>query len=484
MIDTAVILAAGNGTRLRGVSKDLPKPLVSLAGVPILVRIMVQAQRAGIRRFVVVTGYKADMVKTAILEHPAVTAQVDFVDNPEYKHKGNGVSALAAEVAIDGPFALLMADHIFDVDVLRRLLREPLPEGHCMLAVDHKIDEVFDIDDATKVVEKDGELSEIGKELGSYNAIDTGMFTCNPALFGKLREVKEEKGDCSLSNAVQLLAAEDRMKTYDIGDALWQDVDTPEMRKEAKRRLGQSLRKETDGPISRLINRRVSIPTSMALIKLRVTPNQISVFNLLLGITTGVLYAYAGILHPGDWAYPLLALAGIFFQMGSILDGCDGEVARVTFRQSAYGQWMDTITDNLSYVAFLVGLIVGQVYREPTMLTLGLGLTAVFAILTSLIVMYQRISAMGKGSLLDFQIPDASQVDVATGRIFRIYDSVRPLVRRDVFAFGVMLLSIANLPGIIFGLWVVGAVGLMGAVLHITSQRVQRQLAPAVAKEG
>jgi len=476
MIETAVILAAGNGSRLRGVSAGLPKPLVPLAGVPIIVRVMRAAQEAGIRKFVVVTGYQAEKLRAAIENQPAITANVTWVHNPEYKTRSNGTSALAAESTVDGPFVLLMADHIFEVATLRRLLRTPIGPDEVILAIDRKIDRVFDLDDATKVVDDNGKLRAIGKQLPDFNAIDTGMFLCTPALFDALRAVQDES-DGSLSDAIRRIAAENRMRTFDIGDALWQDVDTPEMRREAERRLGDALRKPTDGPVSRLINRRISIPLSLFLTRTRVTPNQISVFNLLLAACGGLLFA--------STSYPILALGGILLQVGSILDGCDGEVARLKFQQSKNGQWMDTVTDNISYVALLVGLAIGQYRREPTSMTLWLGFVAIAAILTGLFIVYQRIHAMGKGSLLDFKIPDRSRVDPTTARIFWIYEQLLPLIRRDIFAFGCCLLALANLPSVIFSLWVLGSVGFMFGVIHITSPHVQRQLAPvpAVAKD-
>ena len=477
MIDTAVILAAGNGTRLRGVSGELPKPLVPLAGVPIIIRVMRAAQDAGIRRFVLVTGYRAERLQEAIDGHPAISAEVAWVHNPEYRTRSNGTSVLAAQAVVDRPFALLMGDHIFDVNVLRRLLRTPIAPDESILAVDRKIAKVFDLGDATKVVEVNGGLKAIGKNLADYNAIDTGMFLCTPVVFEALTAVQDE-GDGNLSDAIRWLARRDQMRTFDIGDALWQDVDTPAMRREAERRLGEALRKPTDGPISRLINRRLSIPISLALTHTAITPNQISVFNLILGVAAGLLFATT--------SYPVLVFGGILLQLASILDGCDGEVARLRFRQSVNGQWVDTITDNISYVAFLIGLVVGQFRREPTAMTLWLGGIAALAIITGLVIMYQRIRSIGRGSLLDFKIPPRDLVDPITGRIFWVYRQLHPLIRRDVFAFGGCLLALANLPSVIYGLWVVGAVTFAVGVIHVTSERVQRQvaLATAVVKEA
>ena len=85
---------------------------------------------------------------------------------------------------------------------------------------------VFDLDDATKVRLDQDRVVEIGKSLRNYNALDTGMFHCSPALFGWL-ETAAINGDCSLSDGLRLMAQNGTFKGFDIGDAQWQDVDTP-----------------------------------------------------------------------------------------------------------------------------------------------------------------------------------------------------------------------------------------------------------------
>lgn len=474
MIDTAVVLAAGNGTRLREVSHGLPKPLVGIAGVPIIIRVLRAAQEAGVHRFVIVTGYRADRLREEIDGHPAISAGITWVHNPEYATRSNGTSALAAEPSVRGPFALLMGDHIFDVNVLRRLLRTPINPGECVLAVDRKIDRVFDLDDATKVVDADGKLEAIGKGLSHYGAIDTGMFLCTPAVFDALRAVEHE-GDGNLSDAIRWLARDGRMRTFDVGEALWQDVDTPEMRREAERRLGTSLCKPTDGPISRLLNRRISIPISLMLARTGITPNQISAFNLILGVVGGLLFATT--------SYPVLVLAGILVQLASILDGCDGEVARLTFRQSLRGAWIDTVIDHVSSVALLLGLVIGQFRREPTAATLWLGSIALIAAVAGLLIAYRHAHSLGRGSLHNF-IPDRRLVDPATGRVFWVYEQLYGLIRHENILLGCFVLALANLPTVIYGLWVVGSVMFMIGVMHITSVPVQRQDALAMVVDG
>lgn len=224
--NTALILAAGNGTRLARCSGELPKPLVSLNGKPLLEHVIRGAHAAGIDKFVIVLGYRGHLIQQWYEDRPLRNVDVTWVENLEY-HKSNGISALKARNLVDGRFLLMMADHIFEPETARALLDHPLGDDEVMLAVDKNIDRVFDLDDATKVRTRGQRITAIGKELQQYDALDTGMFLCTPALFQALDQATFN-WDCSLSDGVRLLARDGKFKAFDIGDALWQDVDTPE----------------------------------------------------------------------------------------------------------------------------------------------------------------------------------------------------------------------------------------------------------------
>jgi choline kinase len=151
---------------------------------------------------------------------------VTWVENPEYL-KDNGMSVLRARCEIQEPFLLMMSDHIFEPETARALLQQKVAQNEVMLAVDKNIDDVFDIDDATKVRMDGDRITEIGKNLRLFDALDTGMFLCTPALFHAL-EAAMFNWNCSLSDGLRLMAREGKFKGFDIGGAHWQDCDTPE----------------------------------------------------------------------------------------------------------------------------------------------------------------------------------------------------------------------------------------------------------------
>jgi 1L-myo-inositol 1-phosphate cytidylyltransferase len=225
-VHECLILAAGNGSRIASVSGGVPKPLVHLRGIPLLEHVMTSCQEAGITRFVIVVGYRADLIRRWFAARPLDGISVTLIENPEY-HKANGLSALAAKDELHNPFLLLMSDHIFEPKTVKGLAWKPLADDEVILAVDHNVNRVFDLDDATKVKCEVDHIVDIGKDLARYDALDTGMFLCSPVIFHRLESAKRD-GSCSLSDGMRQLAREQKLRAFDIGDAHWQDVDSPE----------------------------------------------------------------------------------------------------------------------------------------------------------------------------------------------------------------------------------------------------------------
>ena len=233
MIRDAVILAAGKGTRLRASDDDLPKPLHRVGGVPLIERTIRTLAEAGVTHVVVVTGFMADAITTtlAALDVPGVA--IDHVHNPDFE-KANGISVLVGGAVAGGPFVLSMADHIYTASIARLVGSQDLGAADLYLATDPRIHDVLDIDDATKVRTEDGRIVDIGKTIASYDRIDCGVFVVTQPLLDALQVVRAERGDCSLSDGVRRLADAGRARVCDIGDAYWQDVDTPADRAHAE----------------------------------------------------------------------------------------------------------------------------------------------------------------------------------------------------------------------------------------------------------
>ena len=233
-----VIIAAGEGSRLRGVS--LIKPLAEIEGTPLLEHVARRAVAGGVSELVIITGYEAAKVEDfAAALSDKLALPVFSIRNDNWR-EGNGGSVLAARKAVSAPFVLMMADHLLDPAIIAGLTQRAPPENGLTLAVDRNLaNPLVDLDDVTCVFEQDGSIRRIGKHLENYNAFDTGVFYCQPALFQALQSAAEQ-GQHGLSAGVQLLADRGRANVYVIGDKFWLDVDDEKMFKFACEALSAS----------------------------------------------------------------------------------------------------------------------------------------------------------------------------------------------------------------------------------------------------
>ena len=222
-----VIIAAGRGSRLRS-HEGPPKPLLALKGKPLILHVLDKFARAGVQKAVVVVGHRANEVKEGVLA-ASPPLPVEFAFNPKWDLQ-NGLSVLAARELV-GPnnFYLSMADHIFDISLIENLAQATIPEGGLVLGVDRKLDKVYDMPDATKVKTDGSTIVKIHKELTEFDAVDTGLFACTPGLFEAIASFSQQRadGDCTLSEGVTHLAAQNKAIVHDVGEGRWQDVDTP-----------------------------------------------------------------------------------------------------------------------------------------------------------------------------------------------------------------------------------------------------------------
>jgi 1L-myo-inositol 1-phosphate cytidylyltransferase / CDP-L-myo-inositol myo-inositolphosphotransferase len=331
----ALIIAAGSGSRFNGRSGRSHKALLPVYGVPVIERIVSACTPAD--EFVVVTGYRATELEESLQRIFSGRVRMSFIRNDQWQ-KSNGVSVLSAREALakEDNFLLLMSDHLIEPGLVEKLCSTPPPAGGALLAVDRNIEGVRDLEDATKVrLAGDGSITAIGKDLTEYNAVDTGVFFCTPALFEALGQ-SVAGGRESLSDGVRVLCGQGRMGSREVTGCLWQDIDCPGDLAEARKRLWARVQKPRDGVVSRLFNRRVSGFITRRICALPLRPNHVTLFNLLLAGTAAWLMAAGHLLAGG-------ALAQLF----SILDGVDGELSRLKNQGSWFGGWLDNLTDRI-----------------------------------------------------------------------------------------------------------------------------------------
>ena len=174
-----------------------------------------------------------------------------------------------------------------------------------------------------------------------------------------------------------------------------------------------------------------------------------------------------------DGTYWSVLLGALLFQVSSILDGCDGEVAVLTFRESKYGSWLDTITDNLTYLAFFAAVVWAYAGGSGDTVIRSLGLGSVAVVAASILVMYYYLlQTGGSGSLVRF---NRAFEEHAVGRrrnlAARLLNLFRMMAKRDFFTM--LLLCFAALDLLNWMFWTVTAGGLaMGLAIFISTGRL------------
>ena len=240
-ISEAVILMAGEGSRLRGSDKTFLKPFVPVLSRPLISYTLDALVRAEIKTVNFVVGYESKRMAAQVKQLIPSGLSTSFIENRDWQ-KQNGISLLAAAEHVGARFLLTMSDHIFDRAIIGRLL-DSFDPGFLNIAVDRKLGSIFDLEDAMKIRTRGDRVIDIGKNLQGYDAIDTGLFVCPLEIFDYLERAKSDssRNDCSLADGVRLMAGDNKVRAIDIGDGWWQDVDTPQMLRCAERQMAEAI---------------------------------------------------------------------------------------------------------------------------------------------------------------------------------------------------------------------------------------------------
>lgn len=222
----AVIVAAGMGSRLWNQNDQMPKTLMPFNNETILATILHNIAATGEHEFAIVIGYRQEAIIDYLEKNNNFGYRIELIVNPEWQ-RGNGISVLAAEPAVNGgTFLLSMSDHIVSVPALQRIVDHVSSKN--LLLVDPRIAEVFDLEDATKVRVNAHRIVDIGKAIQQYNGIDCGVFKLTPRFFAAMRERLKLQQE-SISAGIQGLIQQDDMEAVFMEPQdYWIDIDTPE----------------------------------------------------------------------------------------------------------------------------------------------------------------------------------------------------------------------------------------------------------------
>ena len=228
-VTKAVLLAAGKGTRMRELTNDLPKPMLAVNGRPILQHIVDGLAAAGVTHFLIVVGYRADVVREFFGDGGAFGVRVEYVTQTVQDGTGRVVE-LAREFAGADAFVLSYGDILVSPENYLRLVAPGSAEA--LISVKHNPGEIAK--GGAVFVNERFELTDLREKPQPgeptspwYNA---GVYTFRPSIFEfTARLEKSPRGEYELTDAIRELAQSGRLVQVVELSGTWADVRDPEV---------------------------------------------------------------------------------------------------------------------------------------------------------------------------------------------------------------------------------------------------------------
>ena len=337
----AVILAAGKGERMGNRFNFKPKCLVTILGLTLIERTLLILSQCGFSEAIVVLGYEGEVVKEKIQlkKFPQLTIAFEYNESWETGNMGSFLKALNG-ISPNEYFLLLMSDHLYDPEIIRKAAMK-IHEQQLVMCYDDSLDS-DELAEASKIiVNEKGDVVSTGKNMESSLA-DCGAMVLN----GNIAASSEKPAIAKeLSEMLSNYAKNNHIKALNIHGNYWQDIDTCKDFAKARRKLLKSLVSPREGLISRKINRYVSLRITERIANYGIQPNMISVISFLVSVFSGLFFIF----HIAFWG-------GVIAQLGSIIDGVDGELARAKFLSSKYGGYFESILDRYGDSVIILGM--------------------------------------------------------------------------------------------------------------------------------
>jgi dTDP-glucose pyrophosphorylase len=227
-VQKAVLLAAGRGTRMRELTNELPKPMIEVRGKPILEHILEGLRAAGVTRFLIVVGYRAEVVRNHFGDGSRFGVQVEYVNQTVQDGTGRVVDLGRAFTGED-PFILSYGDILVAPENYHRLAT--MGDAEALISVKKNedvskggavfVNERFELTDLR-------EKPQPGEPTSPwYNA---GVYTFRPSIYAFTAKLeKSPRGEYELTDAIRDLAMSgQKVQALELAGA-WADVRDPEV---------------------------------------------------------------------------------------------------------------------------------------------------------------------------------------------------------------------------------------------------------------
>ena len=356
-INTAIIFfdSSGNNTISKWCKREI-------ASIPIYKHIILSASKAGITKFLFVGCSLREEIESFIRVERQIKCDFVWYKREENTHLD---TVIDEEISKDELFFIIKANCFFDYRILHMLSRVPL---------DDKIASVITDQNLQTFEERAGNSNSAATNV--QNSVRGGIIAASPKI---LPILTPHNGDLSFQTLIELLHAGNLLKTVQIKEYLHKEIDSEESLVSSEKKLYQSLGSSSDSPIlDTFVIRKISRFISTLFLRTPVTPNQVTITSLLLGLLSGFLFSF------GEFTYGIFA--GVLYFLSVIFDQCDGEIARLKYMQSESGKILDIITDTVVNAAIVAGITCGIYKNNGSGFIIVLGLLAMLGISVSLLL--------------------------------------------------------------------------------------------------
>jgi len=395
-MDHAILVATGTGIE----DTDLSIYGSTVFGsLPQIKRLVITAQRAGITHFTIITEDSNTTLKELLANDNRIESDINW-------------TSIDKDIKLESiPYLLVQSNLLTTPETLSNFMDSEINQNEILILTDTA---------KTKDFSAEEKSPNSGRAVGAFIAS------------GKLLEQYFSDG-ISLNKIVPELAENGKAKYKEFSGKYWMrlsdDKDTP---KKAEDLIFNYVGKTATGWISRNINSKFSLPTSRLLVKTPLTPNMISIGINIIGSLCGIFYAIG---HP--------VIGALFMHIATVLDRCDGEVARVKLMETKKGQWVDTVSDQFTVLSFLIGVPLGYYFvsNKPIALITG-GINVSIFLFFVFWSFYFLSRYTTSGSLVTYFEVDKLVEPQKTSFARKIIKIVRPLGRRNVYSLAFIFIAI------------------------------------------
>jgi phosphatidylglycerophosphate synthase len=390
----------------RAVESPPAGPLTMVGGLSLFQRTVLTLQRAGISRFMILGGDQIELLEHQLHGDSRLTAEVRWLPVREFPVSDPRTWEILSGM-LGGSYLVTGCTAIFPVSLIARLREEALKGEtivvtrsevympQAMLRQPRSLALPLERGVEGAVSLSSGGTSVVTLEAGGSASLNLGLAWMTEH-FTSVGWATAHDHPYPLQAALERGIRQGQVKVLPLGDDWYQEVrrggsgtvDAHESVAQAERTLLRSLKGGLEGFVDRYFNRKCSPWLTQWLLRTPLTPNAITMLATLVGLLAAVAFAHGG--------YAAGVLGAVLFQLSAILDCCDGEVARLKFLESPFGEQLDVVLDNVVHIAIFAGMAWASYHTDGGRWALLLGGLAIFGNIAAFGVVQRAMRMRGR----------------------------------------------------------------------------------------